>query len=410
MKARKILVAPSVAGLLVLSACGGGGGDTGERGASTTESIAPISSQDINIKDRGELAQGGTIRLDVAGLRQQLEPVQRRRQQQRPDPAPARRCCRRSSTTTPRATPTPNPNFVVSAEETNASPTTVNYKLNPKAVWGDGSPVDADDMIATWKANNGEQKDFNVASTQGFDQIASITTGADKFDVTVTYKAAYPDWTQPFSVPGVAKAESVKDADDLQHRLEEAEQRLAVRAVQGGELRQQPEGADRGPQRQVVGREAAAGQDHLPGHLAGRDGGRLRQQRAGLLRHRSRSRRLPAGQGRLRRRDPAGRRAELPALHLQHQGRRADRPEGAPGHRQGPRPRGHRRLRPGRHRLARAAAEQQHPAAEPGGLRGRRRARPGSTTTSRAPRPIWTRWAGPPAPTASARRTARSSR
>jgi peptide/nickel transport system substrate-binding protein len=89
----------------------------------------------------------------------------------------------------------------------------VNYKLNPKAVWGDGSPVDADDMIATWKANNGEQKDFNVASTQGFDQIASITAGADKFDVTVTYKGAYPDWTQPFSVPGVAKAESVKDAD-----------------------------------------------------------------------------------------------------------------------------------------------------------------------------------------------------
>ena len=84
-------------------------------------------------------------------------------------------------------------------------------------------------MIATWKANNGEQKDFNVASTQGFDQIASITTGADKFDVTVTYKGAYPDWTQPFSVPGVAKAESVKDADDLQHRLEEPEQRLAVR-------------------------------------------------------------------------------------------------------------------------------------------------------------------------------------
>ena len=64
MKARKILVAPAIAGLLVLSACGGGGGDTGEQGGST-ESIAPISSQDINVKDRGELAQGGTIRLVV---------------------------------------------------------------------------------------------------------------------------------------------------------------------------------------------------------------------------------------------------------------------------------------------------------------------------------------------------------
>ena len=69
---------------------------------------------------------------------------------------------------------TPNPNFVVSAEQTSDNPTTVNYKLNPKAVWGDGSPIDGDDMIATWKANNGSQKDFNIASTQGFDQIAKM--------------------------------------------------------------------------------------------------------------------------------------------------------------------------------------------------------------------------------------------
>ena len=31
---------------------------------------------------------------------------------------------------------TPNPNFVVSAEETNANPTTVNYKLNPEGRLG----------------------------------------------------------------------------------------------------------------------------------------------------------------------------------------------------------------------------------------------------------------------------------
>ncbi|HYI53516.1 MAG TPA: ABC transporter family substrate-binding protein, partial [Microlunatus sp.] len=210
MKARKILVAPAIAGLLILSACGGGGGDTGEEGG-TTESIAPISSQDINVKDRGELAQGGTVRLDVPDFGNNWNPYNVDGNNN--DLSRARRpLLPQFFNYDTKGVATPNPNWVVSAEETNASPTTVNYKLNPKAVWGDGSPIDADDMIATWKANNGEQKDFNIASTQGFDQIASITTGADKFDVTVTFKAAYPDWTQPFSYPGVAKAESVKDA------------------------------------------------------------------------------------------------------------------------------------------------------------------------------------------------------
>ena len=86
-------------------------------------------------------------------------------------------------------------------------------KLNPKAVWGDGSPVDIDDMTATWKACDGTNKKFECASTQGYDQIASITAGADKSDVTITFKAAYPDWTQPFSSPGTLKAESVKDPE-----------------------------------------------------------------------------------------------------------------------------------------------------------------------------------------------------
>ena len=94
--------------------------------------------------------------------------------------------------------PTPNPNWLVSAEETNADPTTVKLKLNPKAVWGDGSPIDIDDLTATWKACDGTNKKFECASTQGYDQIASMTAGADKFDVTITFKAAYPDWSQPF--------------------------------------------------------------------------------------------------------------------------------------------------------------------------------------------------------------------
>ncbi len=212
MKSRKILVAPAIAGMLILSACGGGGDSgTGEQGGST-ESIAPISSQDINVKDRGELAQGGTVRLDVSDFGNNWNP--NNVSGNNDDLSKARRALLpQFFNYDTKGVPQANPNWVVSAEETNASPTTVKMTLNPKAVWGDGSPVDIDDMTATWKACDGTNKKFECASTQGYDQIASIKAGANKFDVTITFKGAYPDWTQPFSYPGTLKAESVKDPE-----------------------------------------------------------------------------------------------------------------------------------------------------------------------------------------------------
>lgn len=109
--------------------------------------------------------------------------------------------------------PTPNPDYILSVEVVNEDPTAVRYKLNPKAVWGDGSPVDGDDMVAKWKACNGEDTEFNCASTGSMEPIESITFGDDKHDVTVTYKSTFPDWSQGFSVPGVVKAESVTNPE-----------------------------------------------------------------------------------------------------------------------------------------------------------------------------------------------------
>ncbi len=210
MKARKILVAPAIAGLLVLSACGGGGDTGGTDEGGSTESIAPITSQDINIKDRGDLAQGGTMRLDVSDFGNNWNPMNVNGNNS--DLTKARNPIMPTLFNyDTKGVPTPNPVWLESAEQTNADPTTVKLKLNPKAVWGDGSPIDIDDLTATWKACDGTNKKFECASTQGYDQIASMTAGADKFDITVTFKAAYPDWSQPLVNP--VKAESVKDPE-----------------------------------------------------------------------------------------------------------------------------------------------------------------------------------------------------
>jgi len=215
VKGRKVLAAPLVAGALVLAACGGGGQNTepgGEEPQGET-SVAPITSQDINPKDRADLAQGGEVRLDVAdfGTTWNIFSVNGNNDDMAHALMPA----------TPiwfnidaKGVATPNPDYLVSATEVSKSPTVINFKLNPKAVWNDGSPIDIDDMIAFWKACNGENTKFQCATTQGFDAITDIKAGADKFDATVTFKAAYPDWTSVFGGnPSVFKAESVKDPE-----------------------------------------------------------------------------------------------------------------------------------------------------------------------------------------------------
>lgn len=87
-----------------------------------------------------------------------------------------------------------DPDYIVSADLTSKSPETIKVKLNPKAVWSDGKPVSAADMISFWKAQNGSNKAFEVSATNGFQDIGSIVQGANQFEYTITYKKINADW------------------------------------------------------------------------------------------------------------------------------------------------------------------------------------------------------------------------
>jgi peptide/nickel transport system substrate-binding protein len=102
--------------------------------------------------------------------------------------------------------------YIESAKLTSKSPEKIDVKLNPKAVWSDGKPVNADDMIAFWKAMRGTDKAYEVAATNGFEDIGSIEQGANQFEYTITYKKLNADWPNymypslPKSVSGSADA------------------------------------------------------------------------------------------------------------------------------------------------------------------------------------------------------------
>lgn len=211
MKSRKALAVPALALTLTLaiSACGGPGdsGQNPEEGPSQ----APITAQDINPQDVGSLQQGGRLRQAISDVGTNWNPMHI-------DGNNADLTDVRSAVTPTlfdfdaAGTATPNPDYLLEATASEAAPTVLTMKLNPKAIWNDGDPIVADDFIATWKACGPDTENgFNCASRQGYDAMTEVKAGADEFEVIVTYEAAYPDWSQQWT--SVMKAESVKDAD-----------------------------------------------------------------------------------------------------------------------------------------------------------------------------------------------------
>ena len=71
---------------------------------------------------------------------------------------------------------------LISSVKVSTNPQTITYTINPKAVWQDGTPINADDFIYNWEAQSGSSAytdvggaAFDAASSSGYNQIASVT-------------------------------------------------------------------------------------------------------------------------------------------------------------------------------------------------------------------------------------------
>lgn len=184
--------------------------DNNEQGTST-DSLA-TNAQSINQQPRENLQDGGELRLRLGNFAENWNPLHVDGNNYdysliREPMLPV------FFHFNAEGVPTPNPDYVASVEVLGDDPTVIRYTLNPDAVWGDGSPVDGDDMVAKWQACNGQNTEFNCSSTESYEPIQEISFGDDKTDVTVTYKGAFPDWSQGFSSPGVIKAESIETVE-----------------------------------------------------------------------------------------------------------------------------------------------------------------------------------------------------
>lgn len=87
-----------------------------------------------------------------------------------------------------------DPDYATSVEVTSDDPLTVEVTLNPAAVWQGGTSITAKDMIAFWKAQNGSDDAFEVASSAGYDAISAVEQGDDEFSYTVTFSRPTAEW------------------------------------------------------------------------------------------------------------------------------------------------------------------------------------------------------------------------
>nr|WP_237421829.1 ABC transporter family substrate-binding protein [Gordonia sp. SID5947] len=73
--------------------------------------------------------------------------------------------------------------------------TVVTYTINPKAHYNDGAPIDYRSFVNTWRASSGADPNYVVSSTDGYDQIDSVTRGVDDRQAVVRFRGvwAWPD-------------------------------------------------------------------------------------------------------------------------------------------------------------------------------------------------------------------------
>ncbi|MGA7206294.1 MAG: ABC transporter family substrate-binding protein [Specibacter sp.] len=87
-----------------------------------------------------------------------------------------------------------NPDYATDVKLVSQDPQVVEVKLNPKAVWEDGTPITYKDFAATVKAASGADKAYQLASDNVYKDIASVEKEDTDQNFKITFKNKNADW------------------------------------------------------------------------------------------------------------------------------------------------------------------------------------------------------------------------
>ena len=195
---RTLLAGTAIGSIGLLAACGGGNGGNSTNAESASalgvgEDIAKLVS--INPKERSELKEGGTLTLAAGNLGPDFSPVNQNGNSSdnifamSPIHTVAISGMRMSDY---EGKSTINPDFCESFETTEEGGKQVHrIKVNPKAKFNDGTPMDLKAFRATHKILSGENPDYNIIDPGSYAAIDTIEQDGDAIKVTMK-KPFYP--------------------------------------------------------------------------------------------------------------------------------------------------------------------------------------------------------------------------
>ena len=188
------VIALSGALALVISGCAAGNGNSGTDGGNEPQET---KAADYNPQSRENLQEGGEVHFGINEVTPQMNPFNGN-----------------GSADTQRLSSWYNPQVFLMDPEGNVSAnpayldewdisekdgkTVITMKVNEKAVYNDGTPIDYRAFETTWKANSGEDEAYEASSTDGYKEIESVTKGETDKDVIVTFKGEFAWPKMPF--------------------------------------------------------------------------------------------------------------------------------------------------------------------------------------------------------------------
>jgi len=189
----------AVVAALALTACGGGGGGSkGPEAAKGQDSGSDLSKLiSINAKDPKDLQQGGKLTLPLGNIGPDFNGFSNTGNSadntalHRPiDEAGTWGCWNFDFD----GTASPNKNFCEDVKsDVKDGKQTITIKVNPKATFNDGTPIDVKTFENTWKMLNGQNKDIDIVSSGAYEFVDSVKAGAnDKEVVVTTTQPVYP--------------------------------------------------------------------------------------------------------------------------------------------------------------------------------------------------------------------------
>ncbi|MDR7082105.1 peptide/nickel transport system substrate-binding protein [Arthrobacter ginsengisoli] len=188
----------AVVAALALTACGGGGaaqGPEAAKGQDAGSDLAKLVS--INAKDAKDLQPGGTVTLPLGNIGPDFNGFSNNGNSadntalHRPiDQAGTWGCWNFDFD----GTATPNKDFCEDVKsEVMDGKQTITIKVNEKASYNDGTPIDVKAFENTWNMLKGENKDIDIVSSGAYEFVESVKAGSsDKEVVVTTTQPIYP--------------------------------------------------------------------------------------------------------------------------------------------------------------------------------------------------------------------------